>query len=888
MTAQPSASTVPTSDGILLLVDGNSLINRAFYGSRVTLTTPEGKPSSAVYTFLNILLKERQTLGATHLGVMFDRKEKTFRHEFYPDYKAGRKPMPEELATQMPMLKELLGELGVCVLSKAGYEADDLLGTLSLAGEKAFEHVYVLTGDSDSFQLISDKVSIRYASRSSQYESLGPQEFLEKSGCTPEGYVHYKALLGDTSDHVPGVPGIGQKSALELLSYYPTIPELFKHLDELPPKFQKKLSGQEETADFAYRLIKIDRHVPLEYSWDDFSLAVARTGNDARIQPALQQLGFKSLLEKIYTLYPEGSDAAIKAEDRTSTVTGSVAGAGAPAWEPADLPQSGLRGFVEESKDLLCLEFDEAEAKLYLGRPETRIYVALEPGDYAALYIHAGMLGKRLAILSLKPLLKASRATQTEGVIDLAVYAYALGKVQKEVQWENFANDYSLETPMLLPENAGTKERLNRNFSLLVELTALITEQVKARGVQKLIDSVDLPLVSVLVRMEDCGVAVDVARLSEIEQELEARRQTAETEIYRLAGREFNINSQIQLSALLYEELGLKPGKKLKNGYSTSVEELERLKDDHPIIRLILEYRLLAKLLSTFVVGLAGYVAEDGRIHTTFHQNLTQTGRLSSSDPNLQNIPVRREEGRSIRSAFVAEPGKVLIDADYSQIELRLLAHLSGDEGMIEAFRNHTDIHRMTAARIFGVPADEVTGEQRGLGKTINFSIVYGISDFGLAQDLDLSIPQARAYIKGYHAQYPQVEAYLESLIEGAKQNGYVETLLGRRRWIPELKNSRYSIRQFGERAAMNTPIQGTAADMIRLAMIRVAKRLEEEHLDARLVLQIHDELIVEAAESCAEQASKALREEMEGVWKLAVPLEVDVHIGKSWLEAKS
>ena len=847
----------------LMILDGNSVVNRAFYGVR-PLNAPDGTPTNAVYGFLAILQKLFEGEAPDSLCVAFDLPAPTFRHEMYEGYKAQRKPMPEELAVQMPLLKETLDAMHIRRLEAAGWEADDVLGAVSAICEKSGWACEIVTGDKDSFQLITETTSVLHVkSRMGQTETIlyDRARFEEEYGFAPPLMVDLKALMGDASDNIPGVPGIGEKTALDLVRRYGRVADIYAGLDSLDIKdsVRKKLAAGRESAEMSYTLATISREAPVELKPEDASWS---RDFGPELYAVLDRLGFRRFIEK-WGLAP-ATEAVQEAESRA-------------------MPE------------LSALTAQEAEARI---RAAETLGLAL-PGDdldslslcdgEAIFTLNWGELGEdynRLLRLVFSPEVKKS----AHGVKDLMGLALAEG-----LGTEGFVFDTELAAYVLDPTESGydlgklTKRYLGAELPearAALELMAPMRAKLAENGAEKLYFDIELPLCQVLAEMERAGFLVDRKALADFGESLTAGIDALQRGIWELAGHEFNINSPKQLGEVLFDELMLPAGKKTKTGWSTNADILEKLIGKHPIIGDILEYRMLTKLKSTYADGLLKVISADGRIHTNFRMTVTATGRLSSTEPNLQNIPVRRELGAQIRRMFVAAPGCVLVDADYSQIELRLLAHISGDETMQNAFKSGEDIHAVTASQVFGLPLSEVTPAQRSSAKAVNFGIVYGISAFSLAQDIKVSPAEARAYIDAYMQKYHGVREYMDRVIAEAKERGYVETLFGRRRPVPELKASNFNTRSFGERVARNMPIQGTAADIIKLAMVNVRRRLRAEGLEARLILQVHDELIAECPEREAERVAALLEEEMERAVTLSVPLTAEAHSGHSWAEA--
>ena len=847
----------------LMILDGNSVVNRAFYGVR-PLNAPDGTPTNAVYGFLAILQKLFEGEAPDSLCVAFDLPAPTFRHEMYEGYKAQRKPMPEELAVQMPLLKETLDAMHIRRLEAAGWEADDVLGAVSAICEKSGWACEIVTGDKDSFQLITETTSVLHVkSRMGQTETIlyDRARFEEEYGFAPPLMVDLKALMGDASDNIPGVPGIGEKTALDLVRRYGRVADIYAGLDGLDIKdsVRKKLAAGRESAEMSYTLATISREAPVELKPED---AAWSRDFGPELYAVLDRLGFRRFIEK---------------------------------WGLAPAPEAVQGAESRAMPELSALTAQEAEARI---RAAETLGLAL-PGDdldslslcdgEAIFTLNWGELGEdynRLLRLVFSPEVKKS----AHGVKDLMGLALAEG-----LGTEGFVFDTELAAYVLDPTESGydlgklTKRYLGAELPearAALELMAPMRAKLAENGAEKLYFDIELPLCQVLAEMERAGFLVDRKALADFGESLTAGIDALQRGIWELAGHEFNINSPKQLGEVLFDELMLPAGKKTKTGWSTNADILEKLIGKHPIIGDILEYRMLTKLKSTYADGLLKVISTDGRIHTNFRMTVTATGRLSSTEPNLQNIPVRRELGAQIRRMFVAAPGCVLVDADYSQIELRLLAHISGDETMQNAFKSGEDIHAVTASQVFGLPLAEVTPAQRSSAKAVNFGIVYGISAFSLAQDIKVSPAEARAYIDAYMQKYHGVREYMDRVIAEAKERGYVETLFGRRRPVPELKASNFNTRSFGERVARNMPIQGTAADIIKLAMVNVRRRLRAEGLEARLILQVHDELIAECPEREAERVAALLEEEMERAVTLSVPLTAEAHSGHSWAEA--
>lgn len=847
----------------LMILDGNSIINRAFYGIRM-LNAPDGTPTNAVYGFLSTFRRVFDLAQPQAVCVAFDVHAPTFRHEQYALYKAQRKPMPEELAVQMPLLKQTLDYMGVRRLELAGWEADDLLGTVARRCEAAGWTCDVVTGDKDSLQLITDSTHVfNVKTRMGQTDTIEytPERFREEYGFDPIRMIDLKALMGDSSDNIPGVPGIGEKTAKDLLVRFGTVADIYRDLDalDIKPGVRKKLTEGRESAQLSFDLATIRTDAPI-----DFALESAVWDHD--YQPELydwfRRLNFTSLSEK-WGLQPADGAGAPSSALPTVDVADSAA---LRALEQAVTAAPYVAVLAPDGLDTLTL----CDGKACYALSWAQL------GDGYNAFLRLLFSARvRKAGHNIKDLMRAllDEGLPTDGfVFDTALAAYLLD-----------ATAGSYELPRLAQTYLG--EELPDAQSVWA-LQPVLHEKMDAQAMLPLYTDIELPLCPVLARMEQAGFLVDRKALYDFGESLTSSIEQLQQSIWALAGEPFNIQSPKQLGSVLFERLMLPAGKKTKTGWSTNAAVLDKLRGKHPIIEQILDYRTLTKLKSTYADGLLKEISADGRIHTNFQMTVTATGRLSSTEPNLQNIPVRRELGAQIRKMFVASPGKVLVDADYSQIELRLLAHIANDETMIAAFRSGEDIHAVTASQVFGVPLAEVTPLQRSHAKAVNFGIVYGISAFSLAQDIGVFQSEAKAYMDSYFAKYHGVRAYMTRVVEQAKADGYVTTLFGRRRDMPELKSSNFNLRSFGERVALNMPIQGTAADIIKAAMVRVDARMRAEQMQARLLLQVHDELIVECPKEEAETVRGILIEEMEHVVDYRVPLLVDAKIGASWAEA--
>ena len=847
----------------LMILDGNSIINRAFYGIRM-LNAPDGTPTNAVYGFLSTFRRVFDLAQPQAVCVAFDVHAPTFRHEQYALYKAQRKPMPEELAVQMPLLKQTLDYMGVRRLELAGWEADDLLGTVARRCEAAGWTCDVVTGDKDSLQLITDSTHVfNVKTRMGQTDTIEytPERFREEYGFDPIRMIDLKALMGDSSDNIPGVPGIGEKTAKDLLVRFGTVADIYRDLDalDIKPGVRKKLTEGRESAQLSFDLATIRTDAPI-----DFALESAVWDHD--YQPELydwfRRLNFTSLSEK-WGLQPADGVSALSSALPAVDVADSAA---LRALEQAVTAAPYVAVLAPDGLDTLTL----CDGKACYALSWAQL------GDGYNAFLRLLFSARvRKAGHNIKDLMRAllDEGLPTDGfVFDTALAAYLLDATAGSYDLPRLAQTYLGEE---LPD-----------VQSVWALQPVLHEKMDAQAMLPLYTDVELPLCPVLARMEQAGFLVDRKALYDFGERLTSSIEQLQQSIWALAGEPFNIQSPKQLGTILFERLMLPAGKKTKTGWSTNAAVLDKLRGKHPIVEQILDYRTLTKLKSTYADGLLKEISADGRIHTNFQMTVTATGRLSSTEPNLQNIPVRRELGAQIRKMFVASPGKVLVDADYSQIELRLLAHIANDETMIAAFRSGEDIHAVTASQVFGVPLAEVTPLQRSHAKAVNFGIVYGISAFSLAQDIGVFQSEAKAYMDSYFAKYHGVRDYMTRVVEQAKADGYVTTLFGRRRDLPELKSSNFNLRSFGERVALNMPIQGTAADIIKAAMVRVDARMRAEKLQARLLLQVHDELIVECPAEEAETVKAILTEEMEHVVDYRVPLLVDAKIGASWAEA--
>lgn len=863
----------------LLILDSNSILNRAFYGVRY-LSAKDGTPTNAIYGFLNILLKLIKEQEPDYICAAFDVKAPTFRHKQYEGYKAQRKPMPEGLAAQMPLAKDVLRAMGVTILEKEGYEADDIIGTVARLCEESEISCFIATGDKDDLQLTSDKTKVILTVTKSGYNETiiyDDKAVKEKYHVTPTEFIDVKALMGDPSDNIPGVKGVGEKTAMSLIEKHHSIEYIYENIDGIGLKgaMLQKMKDGREMAFMSKELATINRNTPIEFNaeecvFDGFE-------NNGELYEILKRLELNSIIKKLDL---SGGDNVKENEDIFKDFSYQV----------------GDKNMINGDKVTVVLDFDGDNISSAAVGAGNNAVVLNEQDDIKELLeddsIAKVMFDVKEAIVKLNGRIDIKNISD-----DTAIAAYLVDPAKNEYTIEKLASEYFgtvIEKPevkqlsLLDDVETDRSEYLAKCAVALGVLNECIGDKIKENGQEKLYQEVELPLVTVLAHLEINGFLVDDNQLKEFADKLGEKIDALTNEIYMLAGEEFNINSPKQLGVILFEKLELKPVKKTKTGYATNADVLEKLRDKHPIVNFIMEYRQLAKLKSTYCDGLTAVVNPNThRIHSVFTQTVTVTGRLSSTEPNLQNIPTRTELGREIRKMFVAKDGYVLVDADYSQIELRVLAHIANDETMINAFRNNEDIHAVTASQVLGIPLEDVTKEQRSSAKAVNFGIVYGIGEFSLAQDLHISVKEAKAYIESYLEKYHGVRNYMESIKEQAKKDGYVKTMLNRIRYIPELKSPNYNIRQFGERVALNTPIQGTAADIIKLAMVRVDNRLINEGLKSKLILQVHDELIVEAHKDEVDKVKQILSEEMQGAMELNVPLKVDMSTGHSWYDAK-
>ncbi len=900
----------------LVLIDGNSILNRAFYGimGNKMLTTSDGKYTNAVYGFLAIMFKVIDDLNPEYMAVAFDLKAPTARHKLYEGYKATRKGMPNELAEQMPILKEILELMHITIIEKEGYEGDDILGTLAKEGEKAGLDVTIVSGDRDTFQLASSKISIRIPHTKvgkTEVDTFGEAEIKEKYGLEPKALIEVKGLMGDTSDNIPGVPGVGEKTALNLIKEFKTIDNLYKSIengtDNLKEKTREKLVESKDSALLSKTLGTINTEVPLNEKIEDLKI---QDWDNSKLFEKFKELNFHRFIDR-FNLQTEQKEKELSdlvnieeiALDKLTNLLQSIKAKKELIYilEKEDVTNSDK--IIKKKIKSISIYDKEKNISYYIKLKEEEfaqyfkdIFEDIEIKKYGYNISEDYVLLKELGI-------------EINNIYyDVKISAYDLNPTNSNFTIENVSNQYlGIDTSEYLGKfeednkknkqlNLFQEEEKDDTSKYIYGFKVYLIEKISEKTLEELskIDSINLfneiemPLVKVLGEMQVNGIYVDKEELVSFGSKLKERIETLKTEIYNLCGEEFNINSTQQLGTILFEKLKLTVYKKTKNGYSTDVEILEKLKPEHPVIEKILEYRSLMKLNSTYVEGLLTYVNEKThRIHSYFHQTITATGRISSTEPNLQNIPTRYELGKLLRKAFKPAEGYVFIDADYSQIELRVLAHISGDRTMLKAFRNDEDIHKQAASKVFEVPIEEVTKDQRTSAKAVNFGIVYGISDFGLAEQLGISKKLAKQYIEQYLEKYSGIKKFMDKIVDETREKGYVETLFHRRRYIPELTSNNYMVRQFGARAAMNTPIQGTAADIMKIAMINVFNRLRKEKLDAKIILQVHDELIVETKKECQEQVETILKEEMESAMKLKVPLKVEISEANNWYDAK-
>lgn len=867
----------------IVLIDGHSILNRAFYGLP-DLTNAEGLHTNAIYGFLTIMFKLLEEEKPEYLTVAFDVHAPTFRHKMYAEYKGTRKPMADELRQQVPVIKEVLHAMGVKTIECAGLEADDLIGTLSNRCENEGMEVTVISGDRDLLQLATEHVKIRIPKTKqgkTEIEDYYAKDVEERYQVTPKEFIDLKALMGDTADNIPGVPSIGEKTATKIITQYHSIEEAHEHVDELkPPRASKALSEHWDLAVLSKELATINVKADFPYE-----LSEAKIGNLYTEEAYIffQKLEFKNLLSrfdvsapankvedgfKIITSKSEAEKVFVQAEE-ASTI-GAVIFKDLENVLPLFADQAGLGGIG------LCFSKEESYC-IKVEKDITGEWLLKKLADVAEK-------AETYAMFHLKESMEQVTIRNQANCFDVSVAAYLLNPLKNNYTWEDVAREH---LGLMIDEKIDQDMKACYESYVNYASVEVLRQKLRDTKMDTLFRDIEMPLVFTLFDMEQNGIRVEADALKQYGDQLAGKIAELEKEIYEEAGETFNINSPKQLGVVLFENMKLPGGRKTKTGYSTAADVLEKLAPEHPVVAKILEYRQYTKLKSTYADGLANYIQDDGRIHGKFNQTITATGRISSTEPNLQNIPVRMELGRLIRKVFIPEEGYRFVDADYSQIELRVLAHCSGDEHLIQAYKEQSDIHRITASQVFHIPFDEVTPQQRRNAKAVNFGIVYGISSFGLSQDLSITRKEAAKYIDDYFATYPGIKTFLDHAVTHAKEEGYVVTLFGRRRPVPELSSSNFMQRSFGERVAMNSPIQGAAADIIKIAMIRVNQRLKDQKMKSRLVLQVHDELLIEAYEPELDEVQNILKEEMEHAAELKVPLEIDMHTGDNWYEAK-
>lgn len=875
----------------IVLIDGHSILNRVFYGLPI-LSNSKGVPTNAIYGFLNIMFKILEEEKPEYLTVAFDVHAPTFRHKMYAEYKGTRKPMPEELRTQVPLIKEMLQAMGIRIVEQAGYEADDILGTIAKSAERQGMQAVIVSGDRDLLQLASKEIKIRIPKTKktgTEIEDYTEEEVKATYGVTPTEFIDVKALMGDSSDNVPGVPGIGEKTATSIIASFGSIENAYEHVEEIKPNRAKEnLKEFYEQAKFSKELVTICTEAEILYEIESAKLSELYTEQAYVLCKEYEFKNFYSRFEGKGQETVSESWKIQKIEDfsEAENVFGNLSGkVFAFQYVMAEEKVKAL-AFTDDGQTVYYIEKQGFFLEDYLA---SKVFESIQRAEKAVTFD----LKAQLSYLG-------TYTEIQEKLHDITIAAYLLNPLKSEYAYDEISKDYlgqmlpsvedlfgkvKLEKAVLSEEEGVVKYYANMAGCAFHALEKMI-ENLKQEEMYQLYQHIEMPLVFTLYEMEQEGIKVEAEELKKYGQELKIKIKEIEQEIYQAAGEEFNINSPKQLGEVLFEHMKLPNGKKTKTGYSTAADVLEKLAKDYPIVSKILEYRQYTKLNSTYAEGLVSCIKEDGRIHSKFNQTITATGRISSTEPNLQNIPIRMELGRLIRKVFVPKEDYVFIDADYSQIELRVLAHMSEDERLIQAYKTNEDIHKITASQVFHIPFDEVTALQRRNAKAVNFGIVYGISSFGLSEDLSISRKEAAEYIEQYFATYPGVKAFLDNLVSKAKESGYVTTMFGRKRPIPELKSSNFMQRSFGERVAMNSPIQGTAADIIKIAMIRVEQRLRAEKLRSRLILQVHDELLIETHREEVEQVKAILSEEMHGAAMLSVPLDIDMNIGANWYEA--
>ena len=887
----------------LVLIDGNSILNRAFYGimGSKMLMTEDGTYTNAVYGFLAILFKILDDINPEYVAVAFDLKAPTKRHELYKEYKATRKGMPEELASQLPIIKEILQAMNITIIEKEGYEADDILGTLAKYGEKQKLEVTILTGDRDSFQLVSNHITVRIPRTKmgkTETEDYTKEKILEEYGLEPKKLIEVKGLMGDTSDNIPGVPGIGEKTALELIKKYKTIDGLYQKIerneDDLKGKTREKIADNKELAILSRTLGTINTEVPLNIGIDQLE---RKDWNRKKVTEIFKKLRFQRFMERFHLeeqkqekLETPFSSKKIETEDEKQNLINAII--------------ENKRIFYvfsteEEKKEELIIKKKITAIHIYHEK-ENIVYTSNKVEDFKEIFERRDILKCGDKLKQDYILLKQMQVQPENLMFDVSIAGYILNAISGKYKMEDLAEQFlGIQIQSLITQDTKqqinlfeeTEEKESNTGEIytycIFHLYQKLIEKLKETEQLELFETIEMPLVEVLADMQYTGMYVNKEELKSYGEELQKKLEEMTKKIYELAETEFNINSPKQLGEVLFEKLKLPVYKKTKNGYSTDVEVLEKLKSEHPIIEYLLEYRAVTKLKSTYVDGLIPYIDNKGRIHSYFHQTVTATGRISSTEPNMQNIPTRTEMGKNLRKAFQAEKDHILVDADYSQIELRVLAHISNDKTMIEAFNHDEDIHTQAASKVFNIPVEKVTKELRSKAKAVNFGIVYGISDFGLGEQLNVSRKIAKEYIEQYLEKYKGIKHFMDNIIEISRKQGYVETLFKRKREIPELKSTNYMVRQFGNRVAMNTPIQGTAADIMKLAMILVYELLKKEKMKSKMILQVHDELLIETVPEEKDRVYQILKDCMENVINLKVPLKVEISEGKNWCEAK-
>ena len=901
----------------LILVDGNSIMNRAFYGimGSKMLMTEDGTYTNAVYGFLSILFKIIDDLNPEYLAVAFDLKAPTARHKMYEGYKANRHGMPDELASQMPIIKDVLRDMNIMIIEKEGYEADDVLGTLSKRGEKEGIEVTILSGDRDTFQLTSDHITVRIPRTKmgkTEIEDFDRNKIKEVYGLEPVQLIEVKGLQGDTSDNIPGVPGVGEKTALSMIQTYGTIENIYKELEEgraetIKGKTREKMLENKDLAILSKTLGTINIEVPIEEKIEDLKI---KDWDKAKVYEDFKKLKFNRYIER----FELNKEINIDSEQVDSS----------EEFEIKEIDEKVIEEIKKQKQFVYYLgKQEDKETTNIIKKKITSISILVNNNVYYSNIEKVEEIEIFKEIFEDNEIKKVGYKLGEDYVIlkengidikniffDIEIAAYLLSPTTNQYKINDLINQYlGLDVDTYLSKNGIAKnenkqinlfetndvsnnesEKYENSFIVfnIEKLKEVLNKNLEESNELELFTNIEMPLVEVLSKMQFEGIYLDKEELISFGEELKAQLELLTQEIYKLAEEEFNINSTQQLGTILFEKLKLTSSKKTKKGYSTDVDALEKIRNEHPIVGKILEYRSLMKLNSTYVEGMLPYVnVNTKRIHSYFHQTVTATGRISSTEPNLQNIPTRIELGKRLRKVFKPKEGYVYIDADYSQIELRVLAHISQDEHMLEAFKNGEDIHKQAASKVLGIPTEEVTKEQRSDAKAVNFGIVYGISDFGLAQQLGISKKQAKLYIDQYLEKYNGIQNFMNEIVEKAKEQGYVETLFNRRRYLPELKSNNYMVREFGKRAAMNTPIQGTAADIMKIAMVNLNKKIEEEKIDAKIILQVHDELMLEVKIEEKEKAKEILKQCMENAISLSVPLEVEVSEAINWYEAK-